>query len=82
MPNVNTYRKNEFHDYCPYYRKESPTEIRCKGIVGEHTTSTFHDKASKKEYMKDFCLTDCHEGCAIYQAIKENDGYEDGSVRN
>ena len=40
---------------CPYYCKERALDIRCKGMIGLHTTHDFASKADKEAYKRDFC---------------------------
>lgn len=57
---------------CPYYRKESPIEIKCVGICGDHTTNTFENKKAKQGYKEDFCRG-YFWNCPLYIAL-DTDG--------
>ena len=35
---------------CPYYRKESPVEIRCEGMCGITTTHYFESRSMKDDF--------------------------------
>lgn len=50
---------------CPYYCKERALDIRCKGMIGLHTTHDFATKADKEAYKRDFCLT-LYTSCPLY----------------
>lgn len=65
------YREDPYVE-CPYYRKESPVEIKCVGICGEHTTNTFSNKKSKQLHKDDFCCG-FYFNCSLYIAL-ETDG--------
>lgn len=69
---VRRYRE-DWRMKCPFYRKESPTEIKCAGIVGTHTTNTFRTKEEKREHKYDFCNGNFF-ACPLYQAIDDNTG--------
>lgn len=55
---------------CPYYCKESSTDIRCAGLLGMHTTHDFFNKKAKEEYKKDFCCS-LYMSCMVYQMLEE-----------
>lgn len=68
---MKTYREDSYVK-CPFYKKESFTEIKCTGIIGTHTTSDFKNKAKKEEHKFDFCCGNYH-GCPICQEIEKNE---------
>lgn len=53
---------------CPYYRKETPVEVRCVGYVGTHSTQVFRSKVEKEEWKYDFCCGNW-QGCPHYQYV-------------
>lgn len=55
---------------CPFYCKESSLDIRCDGIIGNHTTSDFTSVADKQAYKDDFCCG-LFQSCMIYQMLEE-----------
>lgn len=61
---------------CPFYRSENSMEIRCSGIVGDFTTSTFQTKSEKERFKTDFCCSKCYLGCPVFQAEEVFDGQE------
>lgn len=63
------YRSDD-HVKCPYYTKESPTDLRCSGIIAQHTTHDFRNKREKQEYKSDFC-NGLYTSCIIYQILDE-----------
>ena len=63
--------KEDWRVRCPFYRKESPTEIRCAGLCGTHTTNTFRNRLEKEEHKYDFC-NGIYTSCPLYIAIDEN----------
>lgn len=65
------YREDPYVE-CPYYRKESPAEIKCTGICGDHTTNTFANKKTKQGYKEEFCCG-FFFNCPLYIAL-ETDG--------
>jgi hypothetical protein len=65
--------KEDSYVICPYYRKETPIEIKCGGGVGSHTINVFKSRRAKEAYKEDFCCTYAFEGCAINQMIKEQE---------
>jgi len=54
MPGVTKYIRDGYVA-CPYYRKETAIEIKCKGICGSHTVNVFESGASKRDFKEDFC---------------------------
>ena len=71
MPNVYTYKEDE-HVRCPYYKRESPTEVRCAGLSGRtQTTNTFRTKADKEDFKEDFC-NGFYWNCSLYRALEED----------
>lgn len=58
---------------CPYYRKESKTEIKCKGLCGTHTVQIFRDGMDKKNYKDDFC-NGLYWNCPVNIALEIDNG--------
>lgn len=65
--------KEDPYTMCPFYRKENAIEIRCKGIIGQQTTSTFLNKQQKLEYKANFCNCMCFKGCPLYQSLSSEE---------
>lgn len=57
------------HVECTYYRKESTTNIRCAGLIGEHTTTIFASEDDKKTYKVKYCRGNC-EDCLLYRELE------------
>ena len=58
MPGITKYIRDAYVS-CPYYRKETAIEIKCKGLCGTHSVNVFENGASKREFKEDFC-------CGLY----------------
>lgn len=56
---------------CPFYMRESSIEVKCEGLCGTHTVSTFASKSDKEEYKDDFCIG-YYWNCPLHLALKEN----------
>ena len=69
--NSKTYREDNYV-ICPFYKKESSTEIKCTGIVGVHTTTDFNSKKAKEYHKEDFCCGN-YNGCPICQENMKNE---------
>lgn len=67
------YDQRDPYVVCPYYRRESPTDIKCVGLIGTHTISCFANSRDKVEYKEDFCKFGNYRACALYQAISEGE---------
>lgn len=61
---------------CPYYRKESATEIKCTGLCGTHTTQHYENKKAKEEWKYDFCMG-LYMNCPMEIALETNEGYRE-----
>lgn len=57
--------KQDSYVECPYYCKETPIEIKCKGICGTHTLQIFRSKKEKDDFKDNFCCS-CFKGCPCY----------------
>lgn len=57
---------------CPYYRKESPVEIRCEGMCGVTTTHYFESRRQKDDFKDDFCIG-YYWNCPCYRTLIEDD---------
>lgn len=67
------FRQNEYVR-CPYFRRESATEIRCCGLCGSVTTQTFENSKGKQDWCRDFCMDPkTYEGCPMYQALAQEE---------
>ena len=67
------FRQNDYAR-CPYFRRESATEIRCSGLCGSATTQTFENSQGKQEWCRDFCMDmKTYEGCPMYQALAQEE---------
>lgn len=70
MPKKYRYKEDAYVK-CPCYHKESPTEIRCDGIVGVLNTASFRTRKEKEAHKYDFC-DGLYKACPIYQTISDN----------
>ena len=64
--------KEDDYVKCPFYRSETPIEIKCDGIIGCHTVSVFRTKNRKEEYKYDFCCGN-YRACPIEQENEKNE---------
>lgn len=62
---VKSYKEDSYVE-CPFYINESPTEIKCEGIVGSHLVNVFKTREKKEEHKYDFCRGN-YAACPIYQ---------------
>lgn len=60
--------KQDAYAKCPYYCKETPVEVKCVGICGDHTLHHFQSSAAKSEYKADFCQG-FYWNCPCYIAL-------------
>lgn len=74
MTSNNYYREND-EAKCPYYRKESPIEVKCLGICGTHSIQVFKNKKEKESYMYDFCCSDYWMNCPQAIQLEIDEGY-------
>ena len=65
--------KEDEHAICPFYRKESYTEIKCEGLIGTHTTNTFANRKEKEHFKSDFC-SGFYWNCKMYRILFEKYG--------
>lgn len=65
-----TQYKEDEYVRCPFYCKESPTDIKCMGLCGDHTISTFPSRRAKEDFKYDFCCS-IYTACPLFQAILE-----------
>lgn len=57
---------------CPYYRGDIGINIRCVGIIGVCTTSSFPTKRDLTDFKDDFCRCKSYQACPIYQTLDED----------
>lgn len=55
---------------CPFYVRENVLNVKCEGLCGQHTVSTFDSKKSKAEYKEDFCQG-FYWNCLLYRALEQ-----------
>ena len=60
--------KQDAYAKCPYYCKETPVEVMCVGICGDHTLHHFPSGAAKREFKADFCQG-FYWNCPCYIAL-------------
>lgn len=73
MPNKTKYKEDPYV-LCPFYRKETPIQVKCAGICGTHTINDFNSSKDKQFYKDDFCCG-YYWNCPLYIALVE-DGKE------
>lgn len=64
------YKEDEYVR-CPYYRKESNTELKCVGICGDYTINYFQRVSDKQDYKDDFCVG-YYWNCPLYRSLEED----------
>lgn len=64
--------KEDSYVNCPYYRKEDATDIKCEGLCGDHTISSFTSTRKKEECKYDFCCG-LYMNCPLYIALRQNE---------
>lgn len=64
--------KEDVYVMCPYYTKESATEIRCKGLIGLHCTHDFASCQDKEAYKEDFCSS-LYTSCPLYLDLQQDE---------
>lgn len=72
MPHITKFDRDKMA-LCPFYRRESATQIKCDPIVGRFNLIDFATAAEKKDYKEDFCKG-LYQSCAIYQVLEEQGG--------
>jgi hypothetical protein len=60
--------KQDSYVNCPYYCKETPVEVKCVGICGDHTLHHFKSGAAKNDFKADFCCG-YYWNCPCYIAL-------------
>ncbi len=73
MPGISKYTRDP-SVVCPYYRKETAIEIKCKGLCGSHSINVYSSGDQKKDFKDDFCKG-LYWNCPLYIAL-EADDYE------
>lgn len=70
MPGSHHYKEDPYV-MCPYYCKDAPIEIKCKGLCGSHTLNVFENGKAKRLYKEDFCCGN-YQGCPLYIGLIED----------